>query len=81
MPATTVQEFIAHAKANPGNRTTAPAAWGRRICLRTLFKAKAGIDVVYVPYKGSAQSITDLLGGVTQMTIDGLTGLYPLTRW
>lgn len=35
---------------------------------------------VFVPYKGSAASITDLLGGQTQMTIDGLTGLFPLIK-
>ena len=42
--------------------------------LSTLFKTEAGIDIVYVPYTGSAQSINDLLGGRTQFTIDGLVG-------
>jgi tripartite-type tricarboxylate transporter receptor subunit TctC len=36
--------------------------------------------VVYVPYKGSAASVTDLLSGQTQFTIDGLTGLFPLIQ-
>ena len=38
------------------------------------------IDVVYVPYTGSAQSVNDLLGGRTQFTIDGLVTLYPLIK-
>jgi tripartite-type tricarboxylate transporter receptor subunit TctC len=80
VPATTVQEFIAHAKANPGTLNYGAGLGTPPHLLSTLFKAKAGIDIVYVPYKGSAQSITDLLGGVTQMTIDGLTGLYPLVK-
>jgi len=80
VPATTVQEFIAHAKANPGKLNYGAGLGTPPHLLSTLFKAKAGIDILYVPYKGSAQSITDLLGGRTQMTIDGLTGLYPLIK-
>jgi tripartite-type tricarboxylate transporter receptor subunit TctC len=45
-----------------------------------LFKTEAHIDVVYIPYNGSAQSVTDLLGGRTQFTIDGLVTLYPLIK-
>jgi tripartite-type tricarboxylate transporter receptor subunit TctC len=78
LPAKTVAEFVAHAKANPGKLNYGAAIGTPPHLLGTLFKVKAGIDVVYVPYKGSAQSVTDLLGGQTQMTIDGLTGLYPL---
>src|SRR5262249_48549181 len=48
--------------------------------LSTLLKVKAGIDVTYIPYKGSAASVTDLLGGQTHFTIDGLLGLYPLIK-
>jgi tripartite-type tricarboxylate transporter receptor subunit TctC len=46
--------------------------------LGTLFKMEAGIDVVFIPYRGAAQSVTDLLAGQTQFTIDGLTILAPL---
>jgi tripartite-type tricarboxylate transporter receptor subunit TctC len=80
VPARTVKEFIAHAKANPGKLNYGAGLGTPPHLLSTLFKAKAGIDIVYVPYRGSAASITDLLGGQTQMTIDGLTGLYPLIR-
>jgi tripartite-type tricarboxylate transporter receptor subunit TctC len=48
--------------------------------LSTLLKTKAGIDVTYIPYKGSAASVTDLLAGQTHFTIDGLLGLYPLIK-
>ena len=80
VPAKTVAEFVAYAKAHPGKLNYGAAIGTPPHLLGTLFKVKAGIDIVYVPYKGSAQSVTDLLGGQTQMTIDGLTGLYPLIR-
>jgi tripartite-type tricarboxylate transporter receptor subunit TctC len=80
VPARTVAEFIAYAKANPGKLNYGAGLGTPPHLLGTLFKVKAGLDVVYVPYKGSAASITDLLGGQTHMTIDGLTGLYPLIR-
>jgi tripartite-type tricarboxylate transporter receptor subunit TctC len=78
LPAKSVAEFVAYAKAHPGKLNYGAAIGTPPHLLGTLFKVKAGIDLVYVPYKGSAQSVTDLLGGQTQMTIDGLTGLYPL---
>ena len=80
VPARTVGEFIAHAKANPGKLNYGAGLGTPPHLLSTLFKVKAGLDIVYVPYKGSAASITDLLAGQTQMTIDGLTGLYPLIK-
>ena len=48
--------------------------------LSTLFKTRAGIEVVYIPYKGSAPSVTDLLAGTTHWTIDGVTILAPLAK-
>jgi tripartite-type tricarboxylate transporter receptor subunit TctC len=80
VPAQTVGEFIAYAKANPGKLNYGASIGTPPHLLSTLFKTKAGIDVVYVPYKGSAASVTDLLAGQTQFTIDGLTGLYPLIQ-
>jgi tripartite-type tricarboxylate transporter receptor subunit TctC len=80
VPARTVAEFIAYAKANPGKLNYGASIGTPPHLLSTLFKTKAGIDVVYVPYKGSAASVTDLLSGQTQFTIDGLTGLYPLIQ-
>jgi tripartite-type tricarboxylate transporter receptor subunit TctC len=78
VPVKAVAEFIAYAKANPGKLNYGASIGTPPHLLSTLFGTKAGIDVVYVPYKGSAASVTDLLAGETQFTIDGLTGLYPL---
>src|SRR5262245_1779964 len=80
VPATTVAEFVAYAKANPGRLNYGAGLGTPPHLLGTLFQVKAAIHIVYVPYRGSAASITDLLGGRTQMTIDGLTGLYPLIQ-
>ena len=80
VPAKTVGELIAYAKANPGKLNYGASIGTPPHLLSTLFKTEAGIDVVYVPYKGSAASVTDLLAGETQFTIDGLTGLYPLIQ-
>jgi len=80
LPVRTVAELVAYVKANPGKLNYGAGLGTPPHLLSTLFKAKAGIDIVYVPYKGSAASITDLLGGQTHLTIDGLTGLYPLIR-
>jgi len=80
VPAKSVAEFIAYAKANPGKLNYGASLGTPPHLLSTLFKTKAVIDVVYVPYKGSAASVTDLLSGQTQFTIDGLTGLFPLIQ-
>ena len=80
VPAQTVQEFITYAKANPGKLNYGAGIGTPPHLLSTLLRTKAGIDVTYVPYKGSAASITDLLAGQTHFTIDGLLGLYPLIQ-
>jgi tripartite-type tricarboxylate transporter receptor subunit TctC len=80
VPADTVAEFVAYAKANPGKLNFGAGLGTPPHLLSTLFKTEANIDVVYIPYNGSAQSITDLLGGRTQFTIDGLVTLLPLIK-
>src|SRR6202167_3074602 len=80
VPAKTVGEFVAYAKANPGTINFGAGLGTPPHLLSTLFKTDAKIDVVYVPYTGSAQSVNDLLGGQTQFTIDGLVTLYPLIK-
>jgi len=80
VPAKTVQEFVAYAKANPGKLNYGAGLGTPPHLLSTLLKAKAGIEVTYIPYKGSAASITDLMAGQTHFTIDGLLGLYPLIK-
>jgi tripartite-type tricarboxylate transporter receptor subunit TctC len=80
VPAKTVPEFVAYAKANPGKLNYGAGLGTPPHLLSTLLKAKAGIDVTFIPYKGSAASITDLLAGETHFTIDGLLGLYSLIK-
>ena len=64
VPAKAVPEFIAYAKANPGKVSMASAGVGSGPHLGgELFKMMAGIDMVHVPYRGSAPALTDLLGG------------------
>jgi tripartite-type tricarboxylate transporter receptor subunit TctC len=78
LPVKSIQEFIDYAKARPGKLNYGAGLGTPPHLLSTLFKVKTDIDIVFIPYKGAAQSITDLLAGRTQMTIDGLTVLYPL---
>ena len=80
VPAHSVAEFVAYAKANPGKINFGAGLGTPPHLLSTLFKVRADLDVVYIPYNGSAQSVTDLLGGRTQFTIDGLVTLYPLIK-
>jgi tripartite-type tricarboxylate transporter receptor subunit TctC len=64
VPVTTVAEFVAHAKANPGKVNMASAGNGSISHMAgELFKMMAGVHLVHVPYRGSAPALTDLLGG------------------
>ncbi len=81
VPANNLKELIAWIKANPGkvnyssfgNNTTNHMAGES-------FKAAAGVDATHVAYKGSAPSITDLLGGQVQYTFDTITATLPHVR-
>jgi tripartite-type tricarboxylate transporter receptor subunit TctC len=68
VPATTIPEFIAYAKANPGkiNYGSAGAGTPQNISCE-LFKMMAGVDLVHVPYRGGAPATTDLVGGHLQV--------------
>jgi tripartite-type tricarboxylate transporter receptor subunit TctC len=73
VPAKTVAEFIAYAKANPGKLNLASSGNGTSIHMSgELFKMMTGLQMTHVPYKGSAPMITDLLGGQVQVTFDNL---------
>jgi tripartite-type tricarboxylate transporter receptor subunit TctC len=80
VPARNVRDLIGYAKANPGKLNFGAGLGTPPQMLGTLFKMQAGVDVVYIPYRGAAQSVTDLLAGRTQFTIDALTILYPLIQ-
>jgi tripartite-type tricarboxylate transporter receptor subunit TctC len=68
VPARTVPEFIAYAKANPGKVNMASAGNGSAPHLAgELFKMMAGVDLVHIPYRGQGPALTDLLGGQMQV--------------
>jgi tripartite-type tricarboxylate transporter receptor subunit TctC len=77
VPANSVQELISLAKAQPGKLSFGSAGTGTSQHLSgELFKSQAGIDLIHVPYKGSALAMQDLLGGrVTMMFVDIPTAL------
>ncbi len=73
-PATTVPEFIAYAKANPGKVTMASPGNGSSPHVSgELFKMMTGIDMIHVPYRGGGQVMTDLIAGQVQVSFIGLT--------
>lgn len=72
-PAKTVEEFIAYTKANPGKVNMASSGNGTSIHLSgELFKAMTGVEMLHVPYRGSAPAITDLLSGRVQVMFDNM---------
>jgi tripartite-type tricarboxylate transporter receptor subunit TctC len=71
VPAKTVPEFIAFAKANPGKINMASGGIGTTIHVAgELFKMMTGVDMIHVPYRGAAPALTDLLGGQVQVMFD-----------
>ena len=73
LPADTLAEFIAYARLNPGKMSYASAGSGSPLHLAMeMLKARAGIDVVHVPYKGGVQALGDLLSGEIQVVFDAL---------
>ena len=74
-PYKTVAEFIAYAKANPGKVTFASSGVGTATHLvAELFKTTAGIEMLHVPYKGSAPALNDLIAGRVDVMFD-----YPVS--
>jgi tripartite-type tricarboxylate transporter receptor subunit TctC len=75
LPARTIPEFIAYAKANPGKITMASAGTGSSGHLAgELFKMMAGVNILHVPYRGAGPALTDLLGGQVQTAVIGVSG-------
>jgi tripartite-type tricarboxylate transporter receptor subunit TctC len=73
VPASTLPEFIAYGKANPGKITMASAGTGSTNHLAgELFKAMSGLDLTHVPYRGAGPAVADLLGGQVQVMFIGL---------
>jgi tripartite-type tricarboxylate transporter receptor subunit TctC len=80
VPAKSVQEFVAYAKANPGKlnfgfgKGTLPHLVGE------LFKVATGTDIASIPYRGGAQAVSDMLGGRIEMNFGSGSTLLPLIR-
>ena len=81
VPARTLQELVALAKAKPGKLTFGSSAQGgSQHMAGELFKAMAGVDMLHVPYKGGAPAMNDLLGGQIDMIFNDLPGALPQLR-
>jgi tripartite-type tricarboxylate transporter receptor subunit TctC len=80
-PATTVPEFIAYAKANPGKITMGSAGVGSANHLSgELFKIMAGVNMIHVPYRGEAPALADMLGGQVQVIFGSIPGTLEYIR-
>ncbi len=81
VPARTLKELVAYAKANPGKLAYGSPGVGTPQHLATeLFKSMAGIDMLHVPYKGSAGAITGLLSGDVAMMCNALHAVLPQVK-
>jgi tripartite-type tricarboxylate transporter receptor subunit TctC len=73
VPAKTVPEFIAYAKANPGKLNMASSGNGSTIHVSgELFKMMTGVNMVHVPYRGAAPALTDMISGQVQVMFDNV---------
>jgi len=78
VPAKSVQELVALAKAKPASLTFASSGNGTTLHLSgELFKRMAGVDIVHVPYKGNAPAVTDLIGGQVNLMFDNINNSLP----
>ena len=81
LPAKTVAEFIAYAKANPGKINMASSGNGSSAhVFGELFKAMAGVDLIPVHYRGGGPALVDLLGGQVQIMFEGITSSIEYVR-
>lgn len=81
VPAKTVPEFIAYAKAHPGKVTMASAGNGTASHVSgELFSMLTGIKMIHVPYRGASPALTDLLGGRIDVYFSPMSGVIDLIR-
>jgi tripartite-type tricarboxylate transporter receptor subunit TctC len=81
LPFKTVADFIAYGKANPGKLSFASSGNGTSVHMSgEMFKAMAGIDMVHVPYRGSAGAIPDLMTAKVHVLFDNLPGSIEFVR-
>jgi tripartite-type tricarboxylate transporter receptor subunit TctC len=78
LPVKSVKDLISYAKANPGRLTFASSGTGTVYHLTgEMFKTMAGVDLVHIPYKGSAQAAPDLISGQVSLMFDLTTSVMP----
>jgi tripartite-type tricarboxylate transporter receptor subunit TctC len=75
VPAKTISELIAHAKANPGKLNHASGGTATLLALE-LFKSMAGVDIASIPFRGAAPAITGTMSGETQVIFADLASAY-----
>ncbi len=81
LPAKTVPEFIAYAKANPGKINMGSGGVGSTLHVAgELFKMMAGVNLVHVPYRGDAPALVDLMGGQIQVMFDLTAAALPFIK-
>jgi tripartite-type tricarboxylate transporter receptor subunit TctC len=81
VPASSVAELVAYAKARPGQLNYGSGGLGSTPFLAAeLFKSITGIDVVHVPYKGGAPALAELVGGQLAFMIENVPGTMPLVK-
>ena len=81
VPVTNLAGLIALAKSKPGKLNYASSGPGTPYHMAgELFKVMAGVDIVHVPYKGSSQARTDLIGGQVDMMFDAVTTMSEFSR-
>jgi len=80
VPAKTLAEFVAHAKANPGKLKYGAAPGIASHLASELLKYRAGIDVPFIPYRGGAPAISDLMGGQIDMLFNNKAVLLALIQ-
>jgi tripartite-type tricarboxylate transporter receptor subunit TctC len=80
IPAKTLQEFIAYAKANPGKLDFGFGRGTNPHLIGALFQQETGAEFAFIPYKGGAQVIPDMLGGRIHMNFGTVSTLLPLIR-
>jgi tripartite-type tricarboxylate transporter receptor subunit TctC len=81
VPAQSVKELVALAKAQPGKLSFASIGQGGSIHLAgEMFKSMAGVDITHIPYKGSAPALTDIIGGQVSLMFDAGVSALPQVR-
>jgi tripartite-type tricarboxylate transporter receptor subunit TctC len=81
VPATSVKELVALAKARPGTLTYASSGFGSSLHVAgELFRGAAAVDLVHVPYKGSQPALVDLVAGQVNLIFDNMPSILPMAQ-